>query len=334
MKAVQLLKYRKINPLIKVDNQLPPAVTADQVLVKVGAAGINPVDRLIATGKLRPVLRLSLPHVLGFEFAGEITKIGPAVHHFRVGDRVFAMMPKERIGAEAEYVAISEKYLAPTPDYLSDTQAASVPLAALTAEQAYDLMNVQAGGTLFIPGGTGSVGALAIPLAKARGLRVIASGSQRNKERVMALGADRFLDYHTQDYTQILANIDYVLDTLGNREIPREIKVLKPGGKIVSLIGNVNRKFAQRWGASYLYTVAMGMLGYHFDHLASQHGGASYDFLFTLANGDQLRRVSQYLTRHEVPIQVGRLINIDEAPVAIMTTAHHHSNGKTVLKFT
>ena len=332
MKAVQLKKANKHNPLIEISKVATPTPKADEVLIKVIAAAINPVDWLIATNYTKAIIPITMPHLLGFEFAGEIIAQGEKVKDFSIGDRVYAMMPKEDFGAEAEKVAINEKYLAKIPNYLSYEQATTIPLSALTAEQAYDLMDVQSGKTIFISGGTGSVGALAIPLAKARGLKVITNGSSRNQARVEKLGIDQFIDYHQQDYSQILSNIDYVLDTRGNQDIPKEISILKPGGKIVSLIGNPNKKFAQRWGSSFLYTFAMGLLGRKFDKLAAKHGSASYDFVFGLADGQRLRKVSQFLEENQIPINVGKTITLNDAPMAIRETANHHSNGKTIIK--
>lgn len=333
MKAVQLVKANKHNPIIKAVTVPNPTNNDNQVLIKVEAAAINPVDWLISTNSTKAIIPISLPHVLGFEFAGKVIKVGKNVHDFKVEDRVYAMMPKENFGAEAELVTIDEKYLAKIPSYLTYEQAAAIPLAALTAEQAYDLMGVQSGKIIFISGGTGSVGALAIPLAKARGLKVITNGSSRNEKRVKKLGVDQFIDYHTQDYSKVLSNIDYVLDTRGNKEIPKEISILKPGGKIVSLIGSPNKRFARRWGSNYIYTFIMGLLGKKFDELATKHGNSSYDFIFGLANGDQLRNVSKYLEANKIPIEIGKLISWEEAPSAIKDTIQHHSNGKTIINF-
>ena len=139
-------------------------------------------------------------------------------------------MPLDKIGAFAEYAAIDKDAIAIIPEYLSFKEAASVPLTSLTAIQSFELMNVQKGESIFISGGTGSLGAMAIPIAKSLGLKVITSGSNRNKQRVMDLGVDEFFDYKTQDYSEILTDVDYVLDTLGEDELEKEFKILKPRG--------------------------------------------------------------------------------------------------------
>ena len=174
---------------------------------------------------------------MGNEFVGEIEKVGAGVSRYSVGDRVYGRMPLTKIGAFAEYASIHQNAIAKVPDYLSDEEAACVPLTALTALQAFELMKPKSGETIFISGGTGSLGAMAIPVAKSYGLTVITNGSAANKDCVLALGADRFIDYKTEDYAEVLADVDYVLDTLGDRELPKEFAILKNGGKLVSLRG-------------------------------------------------------------------------------------------------
>ena len=155
-------------------------------------------------------------------------------------------MPLAKIGAFAEYAAVDESALAIVPEYLSMEEAACVPLTALTAMQALSLMDAQTGQTIFISGGTGSLGAMAIPIAARMGLAVATNGSASNKERVLKLGATTFIDYRTQRYTDVLHDVDCVLDTLDERELEDEFSALKLGGHLVSLRGLPNGRFARR----------------------------------------------------------------------------------------
>ena len=164
------------------------------------------------------IVPYKLPQTAGNEVVGIIEETGRRVKNLKVGDRVFGRLPLEHIGAFAEYVAVDSQALAKVPDYLSDEEAATVPLTALTIMQALDLMDAQAGKTIFISGGTGGVGGMAIPIAKAKGLKVITNGAGDSAERVLKLGADRFIDYKTEDYTKTVSQVDYVLDTLGGAE--------------------------------------------------------------------------------------------------------------------
>lgn len=226
MKAAILEKYASdgIAPVIR---DIPvPAVSDDEVLVRIKVAGVNPLDNMIVRGEVKLIVPYRFPLVMGNEFSGVVEKTGKNVSDFSKGDRVYARMPLDKIGAFAEYASVRADALAKIPDYLSFEEAASVPLTALTAWQAYELMHVKNGGTLFISGGTGSVGAMAIPIAKSLGLTVITNGSAENEARVLALGADRFIDYRKENYAEQLSGVDYVLDTLGDKELENEFGIL------------------------------------------------------------------------------------------------------------
>ena len=149
-------------------------------------------------------------------------------------------MPLDKIGTFAEYLTIDEKEICIIPDYLTFEEATAVPLTALTAMQAYKLMKIESGKKIFISGGTGSLGAMAIPIAKAFGLYVITNGNSESKDRVINLGVDHFIDYKKEDYSKIISNVDYVLDTLGDKEISKEYEILKKSGALVSLRGMPN----------------------------------------------------------------------------------------------
>ena len=184
-------------------NDIPiPEINDDEVLVKVKYAGVNPLDNMIVREEVKLITPYKYPLVMGNEFSGVIEKTGSNVTNFNEGDRVYAHMPLDKIGAFAEYVAIDKNAIAEIPDYLSFEEAACVPLTALTAMQAFKLMSPKQAESIFISGGTGSLGAMAIPIAKSMGLRVITSGSARNKDRVTELGVDEFFDYKTQDYSE------------------------------------------------------------------------------------------------------------------------------------
>ena len=263
----------------------------DEVLVKVKYAGVNPLDNMIVREEVKLITPYKYPLVMGNEFSGVIEKTGSKVSDFSEGDRVYARMPLDKIGAFAEYLAINNGAIAKIPDYLTFEEAACVPLTALTAMQSFELMNPKADECIFISGGTGSLGAMAIPIAKSMGLKVITSGSARNRERVTELGVDEFFDYRTQDYSEILADVDYVLDTLGEKELEKEFKILKTGGILVSLKGLPNREFAERMGLSFVKKGLFKVAGMKYDTMASKKN-QKYYFLFVESNGRQLEEVS------------------------------------------
>ena len=194
MKVAQHTKYHKENITVTITEIEKSKISSKQVLVRVKAAGVNPLDNMISRGEVKLIVPYSLPQTAGNEFVGVVEEVGNQVKNFKLGDRVFARLPLDSIGAFAEYIAVDSEALAKVPEYLSDVEAAAIPLTALTIMQALELMKAEEGKTIFISGGTGGVGGMAIPIAKAKGLTVITNGDVANKERVMALGVDRFID--------------------------------------------------------------------------------------------------------------------------------------------
>ena len=185
--------------------------------MRVSTAGVNPLDNMIVRGEVKLIVPYSFPLVMGNELAGVVEAVGANVTAFAPGDRVYGRLPLGKIGAFAELCAVDAGALAKIPDYLSFEEAAAVPLTALTAMQAFDLLDAKPGDTVFLSGGTGSLGAMAIPILKAKGLRVITSGSAKNRERVMALGVEQFIDYKTEGY-YVLVNFQ------GEAELPKELE--------------------------------------------------------------------------------------------------------------
>ena len=328
MKAAIL---NKKNAELKVDDIPVPEISEDEVLVKVEYAGVNPLDNMIVREEVKLITPYKYPLVMGNEFSGVIEKAGSKVTDFNEGDRVYARMPLDRIGAFAEYVAIDKNAIAKMPDYLSFEEAACVPLTALTAIQAFELMNPNKGESIFISGGTGSLGAMAIPIAKSMGLKVITSGSARNKERVTELGVDEFFDYKTQDYSEMLADVDYVLDTLGEKELEKEFKILKSGGILVSLKGLPNREFAERMGLSLVKKGLFKVAGMKFDRMAAKKN-QKYYFLFVESNGRQLEEVSRIFAEKNIKPSVDEIFSLNDVNRAMKKVDQGGSKGKTLIK--
>ena len=308
-----------------------PEIGSDDVLVKIRVAGVNPLDNMIIRGEVKMITPYKLPLIMGNEFSGVVEKVGNNVDEFSVGDRVYCRMPLDKIGAFAEFAAVNKNALAKIPDYLSFEQATCVPLTALTAYQSFDLMKVKENERIFISGGTGSLGAMAIPIAKSFGLKVITNGSAKNKERVIDLGVDEFIDYRTQDYSEILSDIDYVLDTLGEKELEKEFKILKNDGILVSLKGMPNKEFAQRMGLSSIKKVLFGVVGRKFDKMA-QKKNQKYYFLFVNENGAQLSQVSKIFEQNKIQPSIDEIFELSEVNKALKKVDNGGSKGKTLLK--
>lgn len=331
MKAAILEKYDKKNIDIKVLDLDVPEINDDEILVHIKYAGVNPLDNMIIHGEVKLITPYKVPLVMGNEFSGVVKKIGKNVKNFEVGDRVYARMPLDKIGAFAEYVSINKDALAKIPDYLSFKQAACIPLTALTAIQSYELMDIKPNEKIFISGGTGSLGAMAIPIAKSLGLHIITSGSSKNQQRVCQLGADEFFDYKTQDYSNILKDIDYVLDTLGEKEIQKEFKILKSGGKLVSVKGMPNKEFAERMGFSTFKKILFKFAGMKFDKMAKKNN-QKYYFLFVESNGNQLNQISQIFDENKIQPSIDEIYELKDVNEALKKVANGSSKGKTLLK--
>ncbi|EGD38058.1 NADP-dependent oxidoreductase [Streptococcus sanguinis] len=332
MKAALHIKYDKKNINLTITEIAKPIITDNQVLVKVTAAGVNPLDNMISRGEVKMIVPYKLPQTAGNEVVGVVEELGSRVSNFKLGDRVFTRLPLDHIGAFAEYVAVDSEALAKVPEYLTDIEAAAVPLTALTIMQALELMGAQAGKTIFISGGTGGVGGMAIPIAKAKGLKVITNGAAANAERVLNLGADRFIDYKTEDYTKAVSDVDYVLDTLGGAETEKQMSIMKKGGHLVSLRAMPNGAFAKRMNLPKWKQILLGLAGRKFDKMAEKYG-VHYHFIFVESNGAQLQEVADIFSKLEIKPSIDTVYTFDEVNAALDKVANGRSCGKTVLSF-
>ena len=331
MKAALHIKYDKKNINLTITEIAKPIITDNQVLVKVTAAGVNPLDNMISRGEVKMIVPYKLPQTAGNEVVGVVEELGSRVSNFKLGDRVFTRLPLDHIGAFAEYVAVDSEALAKVPEYLTDIEAAAVPLTALTIMQALELMGAQAGKTIFISGGTGGVGGMAIPIAKAKGLKVITNGAAANAERVLNLGADRFIDYK-EDYTKAVSDVDYVLDTLGGAETEKQMSIMKKGGHLVSLRAMPNGAFAKRMNLPKWKQILLGLAGRKFDKMAEKYG-VHYHFIFVESNGAQLQEVADIFSKLEIKPSIDTVYTFDEVNAALDKVANGRSCGKTVLSF-
>lgn len=331
MKAFQIARYSKTDLSVQLTELERPQLAPHEVLIQVKAAGVNPLDNMVTRGEVKLIVPYQLPLMMGHECSGVIAEVGSGVTDFAPGDRVFTRLPNKCPGAFAEYVAVEASAVAPMPKMLDFVEAASIPLTALTAYQALELLGAKAGESIFISGGSGGLGAMAIPLAKARGLIVYTNGNAASRERVLGLGADRYLDYKSEDYLKELPQVDYVLDSLGGKELSREMKLLKAGGKIVSLKGLPNGRFARRfslplWKQWLFSLVARGL------EREAKAQGATYEFLFVESNGKQLGDIAQLIEQQGIRPSVDKVYPFAEASAALAKVAAGGAAGKIVLQ--
>lgn len=328
MLAAQLIEYSSKQPVIEIRDVANKPLQENDLLVRTSIAAVNPLDNLISHGELKLVVPYRLPQTMGNEFVGTVIKTGANVSDFKVGDRVFARNSLDNIGSFAEEVVIDQGAVAKVPNYLTDEEAAAVPLTALTAMQALDLLNAKAGQTLFISGGTGSFGAMAIPIAVARGLKVITTGNAKKREDVERLGVSHFIDYKKEDYTKTVSDVDLVIDTVGGTEIAKEFAILKEGGSLVSLRAMPNKAFAKRMKMGWFKQTLFGLAAHKFEKMAKKKK-QTYNFIFVKANGKQLAEASAILAKNQIRPALGNIYSLDQ----VEDVASGKSRGKVLIKF-
>lgn len=334
MKAAQITKYGQ-QVEAEINEIATPQPAANEVLIKVSYAAVNPLEQLISSGSVKFIQNYHFPLTIGNELSGVVTAVGAAVTAFNVGDQVYSRLPLPRIGAFAEYVAVAEAGVAKIPSTLDLAHAAAVPLTALTAYQIFnEIISVKPGESVFIPGGSGSFGQLAIPIAKSLGLRVLVSGNAAAEERTRAAGADDYFDYRVANYWEKLTKIDYVIDTLGVKELAHELQIIKPGGTLVSLRMGPNRTYAVANHLPAWKRLVFGMVGRKIDRQA-RAAGASYRFVFVRSDGAALAKISQLVAaRQIVPAIDPHHFTLAQVNEALALVANGRLQGKVLLDLT
>ncbi|RMC98450.1 NADP-dependent oxidoreductase [Aquitalea palustris] len=331
MKALTFKRYGK-SPEIGITEVPRPALKADELLVKVHAAGLNPIDNMIPTGMFKPVLHFQLPAVLGSDLAGVVTEVGSHVTRFKPGDAVFASIFDLGTGAIAEYAVVPERAAALKPENLDFVQAASIPMVALTSWQALkERANLQAGQKVFIPAGSGGIGTFAIQLAKHLGAKVGTTTSTGNVDLVRSLGADEVVDYKKQEFETVLRGYDAVLGTTRGDTIEKSLAILKPGSRIVSLIGPLDAAFARRKRLNFVLRFVFGLMSRKIMRLARQRD-VSYSFLFVRPDGSQLAAISKLLETGQIKPVIDKVFPFNQAKNALEYLAQGRSKGKVVVK--
>ncbi|SEK61331.1 NADP-dependent oxidoreductase [Paenibacillus sp. OK003] len=311
MKAVVINQYGSKEELVEQEVN-KPSPEANQVVVKLEATSINPIDWKLREGYLKEMFDWEFPIILGWDAAGVISDIGSNVTKWKVGDRVFSRPETTRFGTYAEYTAVDEQLLAKLPDSISYEQAAAVPLAGLTAWQAlFTHGHLKEGETVLIHAGAGGVGIYAIQLAKYAGAHVITTASEKNHELLYSLGADQVIDYKKENFEEILKDIDLVFDTMGGEVAENSYKVLKPNtGRLITIVGEPNHDTAK-------------------SHNVSAKG------IWLQPDGDQLQRMADLMEQKKIKSIVGATFPFSRQGIydAHALSETHHAVGKIVITF-
>ena len=331
MKALTFKRYGK-SPDIGFADLSIPTLRDDEMLVEVHAVGLNPIDNMIPTGMFKPVLKFDLPATMGSDLAGVVKQVGSRVTRFKPGDAVFASLFDLGTGSLAEFAVVPERAAAPKPANLDFVQAASVPIVGLTSWQAMkERAGVRPGHKVFIPAGSGGIGSMAIQLARHFGAKVGTTTSTGNVPLVRSLGAEEVIDYKKQAFEKELRGYDMALGTLRDEEIEKAIGILKPGGRIVSLVGPLDAAFAKARKLNFVLRFVFGLMSRKVMRLAARREVA-YSFLFVRPDGAQLAEIGRLLQAETLRPVIDKVFAFEQAREALAYVAQGRSRGKVVVQ--
>lgn len=309
-----------------------PEVREDDVLVQVHAAAVNLLDSKLRSGEFKLILPYRVPFVLGHDVAGVVVGVGARVKRFKPGDEVYARPSDHRIGTFAELIAVQENDLALKPKNLTMEEAASIPLVGLTAWQALvERGRLARGQKVFIQAGSGGVGTFAIQLAKHLGATIATTTSASNIDMVRDLGADVIVDYKTEDFEARLSGYDLVLHSQDGEALEKSLRVLRPGGRLVSISGPPDPDFAKEIGAPWFVRLFARLLSSGTRRRARSLN-ATYSFLFMKASGEQLREIAALIEAGAVRPVVDRVFPFQSTNEALAYVETGRAKGKVVIK--
>lgn len=328
MKAFVVERYRKRG--VRAARVPEPTIGPHDVLVRVSAASVNPLDIKVRNGSLKVIVKYKTPFVLGHDVAGVVARVGDDVRDYRVGDEVYSRPRDLRIGAFAESIAIDQADIALKPKSLTMAQAAALPLVALTAWQTLvDLAHVTPRHKVLVHAGAGGLGSTAIQLAKHLGAYVVTTARGSDHEKVRSFGADEVIDYTQSDFAELHARYDVVLDTLGGDALMKSLTVLKPGGLAISVVGPPDAAFAEQLGRPLLKAVMM--LINRKVRTRARTLGVRYKFHFMRANGSRLNALAALYDAGTLRPVLDRTYPFEETLDAIAYVEQGRAKGKVVI---
>ena len=330
MRAFVVDKYRQKGALRLAD--VPePELRDDDLLVRVHATAVNLLDSKVRDGEFKLILPYRPPFILGHDVAGIVVRVGPKVRRFKAGDKVYARPRDHRIGTFAEFIAMNETDVALKPKNISMEEAATIPLVDLTAWQALvELGKVKPGQKVFIQAGSGGVGTFAIQLAKYLGATVATTTSTKNVELVKSLGADVVIDYKTQDFEKALTGYDLVLHSQDTRTLEKSLRVLRPGGLLISISGPPDPEFAKELKLNLFLKLVMRVLS-HSARKKAKRLGVHFSFLFMRAQGQQLSEITSLIESGAIRPVVDKVFPFEKTGDALAYVETGRAKGKVVV---
>lgn len=305
MKAAIIRAYEAPVEIAEVSR---PELLDDGVLIEVHAASINPIDNIVKAGYAKEMFEISFPYIIGYDVSGVVIDVGNKVSKFKKGDEVFARPSQEQSGSIAEYIVVKEDELALKPKNLTHEESASIPLTGLTAWQALvSKGNLKEGQKVLIHAGSGGVGTLAIQIAKHLGAKVATTTSRSNEELVKRLGADIVIDYTSKKFEDEISDYDLVIEMIGGDVLNKSFKVLKKGGRLVSIKSDDTENLAEKYNV-------------HFE------------VFLMWPSGEMLSHLAQLIEDNEIKPVIDRTYAFSETQEAYDYLQKGHAKGKVVIK--
>ena len=332
MKSLMMTKYGDVIISLEVQEVSLPTVGANQILIKTHSASFNPIDYKILRGDFKAMGKIQFPRGIGRDVSGVIKEVGEKVKQLKVGNKVYSRIDDNFVGTMAEYVISNASDVALIPSNLNHEEAASIPLVGLTSYQALiDIAKLSAGENILIHAGSGGIGTIAIQLAKHLGAKVTTTTSTKNVGLVKDLGADKVIDYTKHSYLDEGAKFDVVFDTLGGKHTLDSFKVLKDGGRVVSISGDLDSVTTKQLGLNKVVRFLLALKVKKVTKAASKMG-AIYRFLLMSPNGAQLKELAKLYESGSIKPVIDKTYNFDDSIKALDYLAKGRARGKVVVK--
>ena len=332
MKSLMITKYGDINSSLEEQEIAKPALEENQILIKAYSSSFNPIDFKIVRGDFKAMGKVTFPIGTGRDVSGIIEEIGKNIKKFKKGDKVYSRVNESHVGTMAEYVVSNVKDTALIPSNLSFDESASIPLVGLTTYQALeDIAKLSKGEKILIHAGSGGIGTFAIQLAKHLGAHVTTTTSTKNISFVKGLGADKVIDYTSENYLDEGAVFDVVFDTLGGEHTLNSFKVIKNEGRVISISGAIDGATAEQFGLNKFIRMILAFQARKVTRAASKKN-AMYRFLFMSPNGEQLKKIAKLYESGEIKPIIDKTYKFAEAIQALEYLSKGHARGKVIVK--
>lgn len=331
MKALQITGYGKIEKNVELFDVEKPNIKEDQVLIEVHSASVNPIDYKTIEGMLRIIEKLTFPAPIGFDVSGVVVEKGAKVKDINIGDEIYSRVSTKSPGTFAEYVAVDSHLVCLKPNNLDFSESASLPLVGLTTIQSLAQVDLKKGDKILIHAGSGGIGTFAIQYAKSIGAYVYTTTSTPNVEWVKTLGADRVIDYKTENYLEIVSDLDVVYDTLGGKYTYDAFKVIKNGGKIVTIAGDIDKQTAKDMGLNGIFRFILSLKRIRINREIKRKS-AFYKFIAMDPNKEQLIEIKHLVESDKIKPVIDKTFPLSESVAALLHQKSGRAKGKIIIK--